>query len=137
MKDYDVLIIMLDYVLENQLTDKNSIFHFLLQFSVHQGFTSAPSQPDLSEKKERRVRKKKNGNTFIELRKVTLGGRKQATFQFSKTPLNKTSTAITKITTGRSRRGCKSISIQVPLSAALCLPALHPSQVSKLLIFLK
>lgn len=135
MKDYKVLTITFDYVLENQLTDKNSIFHFLLQFSVHQGFTSAPSQPDLSEKKDRRVRKKKR-HTFIELRKVTLGGTKQATFQFSKTPLDKTSTAITKIITSRSRRGSKSISIQVPLSAALCLPTLHPSQVSKL-IFLK
>lgn len=57
MNDCSVLTITLYYVLENQLTDKNSIFHFLLQFSVHQGFTSAPSQPDLSEK-ERRVSKK-------------------------------------------------------------------------------
>lgn len=42
--------IMMAYVLENQRADKKSIFHFLLQFFVHQGFTSAPSQPDLTEK---------------------------------------------------------------------------------------
>lgn len=35
-----------------------SIFHFLLQFFVHPGFTSAPSQPDLSEKES--VRKIKH-----------------------------------------------------------------------------